>query len=368
MRELLFSALFLCLSGCFFFSDLEPMEPIEPGPTDTGTDLSGDPDVDRGVYTVADAAEVTGTQENGSRCIEDEDCVSGNCQNNICCVEGRICCSLDSHCEGDPGGMLACDTESAYCYEACVLESAELDQNCQDGMHCDPEGCEPDLVLGVCDEGSDCASGHCENGYCCEHYGHCCWAHEQCPDLFSHCATDNTRTCVFKQFVFPHSGQTSCYDLDDTEVPCTMIGEGEDYYGQDGHFTDSGRYYLTGIEHSVDIVEDQVTGLVWTQSSSDLLNWSDAQSYCYDLAPEMMWRLPKRYELLTLVDYGQGDFFHPSDFDQPTGSIVFWTSSTVYDTYGDRIWVVSFEDGTSFQQAYNVVGARARCVRELLDE
>ncbi len=258
--------------------------------------------------------------------------------------------------------MLACDVDSVYCFEACVLESEEIDQNCVPEAHCDPGGCELDLELGVCNEGSDCVSGSCENGYCCEHVGHCCYQDEDCPDLFSGCATDNTRTCVYIPFVFPKTGQGSCYDLD-TEVPCDTIGEGEDYYGQDGHFSNAGRYYVSGQEQSVDIVEDQITDLVWTQSSSDLLNWSDAESYCLDLAPSMTWRPPRRYELLTLIDYGREELINTTYFDQPDGSRVYSTSSAVYDTHGDRMWVIDFQDGTSYQQAYNTE-ARARCVRE----
>lgn len=55
------------------------------------------------------------------------------------------------------------------------------DAECDDNAHCDLGMCTLDLPDGnACDETSDCASAHCQNGYCCA-TGDCCAGASNCP-------------------------------------------------------------------------------------------------------------------------------------------------------------------------------------------
>jgi len=150
-------------------------------------------------------------QELGSSCDEDSDCASGNCGpapggGDYCipltdecalddgsgvdagfgiCVNGDVwTCGIDKQWEqadcADDCGFFA-DVDA--CVDgACVpcLESCQDNADCDDGAHCDTL-CVPDLADGIqCDEGSDCVSGYCMNGFCCDQ-GDCCSMPADCP-------------------------------------------------------------------------------------------------------------------------------------------------------------------------------------------
>ncbi len=64
------------------------------------------------------------------------------------------------------------------CATTCEVE---VDDRCVPTAHCDGSACLADLADGqACDEGSDCAGGHCQNGFCCA-FGDCCQAAMDCP-------------------------------------------------------------------------------------------------------------------------------------------------------------------------------------------
>src|SRR5690606_240659 len=69
------------------------------------------------------------------------------------------------------------------------------DSECDEGAHCDGV-CVPDLRDGeVCDEASDCISGHCNNNICCSG-GDCCRTPDECPASYSTLPTcDSPSTC-----------------------------------------------------------------------------------------------------------------------------------------------------------------------------
>lgn len=173
--------------------------------------------------------------EDGSACSDQSDCASGHCQNGFCCAEGDCCrqpsdcpesfrvaarCDDAATCQGSrfdatcnasmcgTGAATpddtACDVETMaldcspntprYCTGGVVqnapscASSCVNDSECVEGFHCDGT-CVPDVLDGgACDEASDCAGGHCQNGFCCAG-GDCCSVADDCPDVFSQAAT-----------------------------------------------------------------------------------------------------------------------------------------------------------------------------------
>lgn len=163
----------------------------------------------------------------GNSCDEDSDCVSDHCNGGICCSGGDCCrtpadcpssyrspatCDMPSACQGsrdaatcmanrcgtlfdlpDDSGCtsstLASDCglfTSRFCnggvdQSAPVCQTmCTLDSECDGPAHCDAV-CVPDLTDGMaCDEDSDCAGDHCQNGFCCA-TGDCCSVGSDCP-------------------------------------------------------------------------------------------------------------------------------------------------------------------------------------------
>ena len=181
-------------------------------------------------------------EPNGGACDEDSDCASAHCENGFCCDDGR-CCGVTSDCPGGGSFGATCD-DSAGCqgsrgeivcaefqcttregiaddsacdesvqandcgYALPVYCSGEVNQTsppcptsctedseCDEGAHCDGV-CVPDLPDGdLCDEASDCVSGHCNNDLCCSG-GDCCRTPAECPASYSTAATcDSPASC-----------------------------------------------------------------------------------------------------------------------------------------------------------------------------
>ncbi|MFO8071951.1 MAG: hypothetical protein R6V85_08750, partial [Polyangia bacterium] len=79
------------------------------GDTDTDSDTDADTDADTDTDTDTDADTDTDTDTlvpNGGACDGDEDCLSGHCDNEICCDEGTCCVSTDQ----DQCQPYVCDT------------------------------------------------------------------------------------------------------------------------------------------------------------------------------------------------------------------------------------------------------------------
>ena len=209
-------------------------------PCSAGCDVDDDCSPDAHCDPSADAEQHVCKPDlpDGYSCDEDGDCMSGHCQNGFCCGSGDCCVEvadcpaeyataplcvipddcqgirIDAFCEGFQCGstatlgddtgcgpdVLALECGSylpSYCsgqeYQpapACPLNCSD-DDICSPGFHCDPpvgpgaKTCVADQVDGtVCDEPSDCISGHCDNGYCCSE-GVCCNQASSCPDSFS---------------------------------------------------------------------------------------------------------------------------------------------------------------------------------------
>ncbi|MCB9728158.1 MAG: putative metal-binding motif-containing protein [Deltaproteobacteria bacterium] len=167
----------------------------------------------------------------GLACTEASDCTSGHCQNGYCCASGD-CCAQPAQCPAGLAQPPACDDEAtcqgtrrdAQCLSHTCVQSPPIpddtacgptiqaldctplqpvfckgtpnqappvcaevcanDSECLGGFHCD-DTCELDLGDGAsCDEPSDCASGHCQNGFCCQS-GDCCSEPTDCPGAYS---------------------------------------------------------------------------------------------------------------------------------------------------------------------------------------
>lgn len=110
-------------------------------------------------------------------------CTSGTCMEGAAAACGLYTCDLGAE-EGD------------HCATTCTRASVDDDGMCIPTAHCDLGSCatdEPDG--GTCDEDSDCASGHCDNGFCCTG-GTCCNVASDCPSIGGIGATcDDTATC-----------------------------------------------------------------------------------------------------------------------------------------------------------------------------
>lgn len=138
--------------------------------------------------------------DGGSGCNDHSDCTGGHCQNGICCASGSCC--VDS----TPCGAYACDTGAAHsCYASCASNNNAL---CSGGNICNASNaCSAPIGNGGggCNDNSDCASGHCQNGVCCAS-GACCVDSAPCGaygcdtgtthSCYGDCATNNSAKCA----------------------------------------------------------------------------------------------------------------------------------------------------------------------------
>ena len=178
----------------------------------------------------------------GGACDEASDCSSGHCRNGFCCSGGDCCdvaascpasyresptCGETASCQGtrvdatcvgsvcgrsNPiGDDTACGpgvtANTCGLYSSIVCSgsvnqtpptcptSCNGDAQCDANAHCDGV-CVLDVVDGgVCDEASDCVSGHCQNGFCCSG-GDCCQVAANCPASYTSAAVcDSSTTC-----------------------------------------------------------------------------------------------------------------------------------------------------------------------------
>lgn len=117
------------------------------------------------------------------------------------------------------------------------------------------------------------------------------------------------------------------------------------------------------------VVTDEVTKLRWRQTpekGGQLMTQAEALAACAEIAPAGDWRLPKRIELVTLLDFsGTSPFIDPAAFPSFPQARV-WSSSEVRPfTRGpdERWWVVHFETGAVEPHEASKKAAAALCVR-----
>ena len=150
------------------------------------------------------------------------DCGSGRCtlqpDGSYMAVEGAAC--VAGECSAGvttPCGLFTCEDGGEAgnrCAVACDVGEGDEDRFCVPGAHCDDGSCTADVPDGgTCDEDSDCASGHCENGFCCSS-GTCCSTAADCPGVGGIGAVcDDPTTCQGTR------GELACIDF-----TCRTIG------------------------------------------------------------------------------------------------------------------------------------------------
>lgn len=144
----------------------------------------------------------------------------------------------------------------------------------------------------------------------------------------------------------PQTGQTSCYDVAGTVIPC--IGTGQDGDIRAGIALPSPRFTDNGDQ----TVTDTLTGLVWAKDGNVLANrdpgfdtdniagdgsvsWQNALNYIKKLNQETYlgfsdWRLPNGYELESLVD--AGNYYPALPVGNPFANVqghTYWSSTSM---------------------------------------
>ncbi|MEK6201631.1 MAG: DUF1566 domain-containing protein [Desulfobulbaceae bacterium] len=138
----------------------------------------------------------------------------------------------------------------------------------------------------------------------------------------------------------PDTGQTHCYDTNGTAISCSAAGL--PLYGQDGQYRGAEPSYKDNGDQTV---SDQNSGLMWMKSDDSTGRvWQDAVEYCsgLDFAGRSDWRLPTRFELDSIVNYGRSyPAMHPVFSCQSS----FYWSAIPYA--GDPVyaWGIYFNDG-----------------------
>ena len=138
----------------------------------------------------------------------------------------------------------------------------------------------------------------------------------------------------------PDTGQTKCYDVSGIEITCPAVGQ--PLHGQDAQYQGPARSYQ---DNGNQTVTDNNTGLVWMKSDDGTTrDWQGAIDYCngLDYAGQSDWRLPTRFELKSIVDYGKTNpSIDPVFSCQSSG---YWSATTGAGG-PDGAWVVGFYGG-----------------------
>ncbi|HXK52070.1 MAG TPA: DUF1566 domain-containing protein [Caldisericia bacterium] len=176
-----------------------------------------------------------------------------------------------------------------------------------------------------------------------------------------------------------HTGQTTLYSDQNIQ---TDIQEGEDFYGQDGHYLQNLPSYKDNGDGTI---TDLVTGLMWQKTMDEKKTLEDAEQYAKKstLAGYNDWRIPTIKELFSLIDYNGrsgGETAHTlyidtQYFDQPLGDVTkgereidaqTWSSTRyVGKTMNqmDTIFGVNFIDGRI--KGYPVTDMRSRSANKM---
>ncbi|MCX5870425.1 MAG: DUF1566 domain-containing protein [Deltaproteobacteria bacterium] len=138
----------------------------------------------------------------------------------------------------------------------------------------------------------------------------------------------------------PDTGQTKCYDTIGNEMTCPAAGQY--LYGQDAQYQGATPAYQ---DNGNQTVTDQKSGLVWMKSDDGTgRTWQGAVDYCSGLvfAGQSDWRLPSRFELDSIVDYGRS---YPAINPVFSCQSSFYWSAIPYA--GDPVyaWGIYFNDG-----------------------
>ena len=147
---------------------------------------------------------------------------------------------------------------------------------------------------------------------------------------------DDTTTAS-RTYAIVDTNQVACYNSSTgQEAVCSGVGHDGDYMGNDPDYT---------VGNGGSTITDNVTGLVWQQSSDlsddgllnydDKLSQTDAVSYCddLDLADRSDWRLPSVKEAYSLILFSGKDASSYQGTD--TSTLVPFLSSVFDWSFGD---------------------------------
>ena len=205
---------------------------------------------------------------------------------------------------------------------------------------------------------------------------------------------------AFAGWPIPHSGQTKCYD-DSGEMTCP--GPGEDYYGQDGNYTNINPRSYTKLDANGNdlpdsatswvMVRDNVTKLIWEVKTDDgSVHDKDNEYTWYDSNPATNggdagtpgdgtdtedfinainaenfgghsdWRLPTIKELASIVNLGTYDPAIDTEYFPNTQFSLYWSATTNAE-YTDYAWCVHIAIANDINNNTKSDGNYVRAVR-----
>ena len=138
----------------------------------------------------------------------------------------------------------------------------------------------------------------------------------------------------------PDTGQTKCYDMSGKEMSCPEAGQ--PLNGQDAQYKGAEPAYEDRGDQTV---VDRNTGLIWMKSDDGTpRTWQDAGAYCASLvfAGQSDWRLPVKFELESIIDYGRS---YPAVNPVFACRSSFYWSSLPYTDDPTYAWGVYGNDG-----------------------
>jgi hypothetical protein len=152
----------------------------------------------------------------------------------------------------------------------------------------------------------------------------CAQSETQETKLLEHMPQPWTEETSYSYPIF-HTAQTAVYS--DKSI-LTDVHEGDDFYGQDGHYLRNLPSYQDNEDGTI---TDLVTGLMWQKTMDEKMTPAEAEQYANQskLAGYEDWRIPTIKELFSLIDYNGrsgGETAHTlyidtQYFDQPLGDV-----------------------------------------------
>ncbi|MBI9010737.1 MAG: DUF1566 domain-containing protein [Clostridiales bacterium] len=201
---------------------------------------------------------------------------------------------------------------------------------------------------------------------------------------------ENTRTVSISSHIDEIAQNEIMYPIVDTGVTklftdlkvVSSLSSGDDYYGQDAHYTGNEPAYQDNDDGTV---TDLVTDLMWQQTMDEKMTYDEAMTYANEcrLGGYDDWRIPSIKELFSLIQYtGESGgetakvlFIDTDYFNQPLGNTSIgereidaqvWSSTHyVGETMkGDEaIFGVNFIDGRI--KGYGAVNPKTRTDNEM---
>lgn len=170
------------------------------------------------------------------------------------------------------------------------------------------------------------------------------------------------------ELILPDTDQKLCYDWENLMDECPLAGE--DFYGQDAHYTINPPDLTDNGDGTV---TDNLTKLIWEQKTEEneptSYSYNDAIAYCNDLSlgSQDDWRVPTRKEYSTILNYGRvtpsldTDYF-PYYTSVGSNLAYYWSSSEYYDD-SSQVWLLRLAFGLIDKTPKTPDLYRIRCVR-----